>query len=122
MVQYGYTCKGMLRAMNFMTDGRNPDVWNMIFEQTPTVLRWVMGILTLGIFTLASILYKWHREDMERVRRQQREDMDHTRESLRRVHSEIGKVRDQVTSSHTTLYQLLVDQNTRRDHRREAQE
>lgn len=50
-----------------MTDTRNPDVWNMIFEQTPVIIRWLLGVLTLGLFTLASVLYRWHRNDMDRV-------------------------------------------------------
>lgn len=109
-------------AVRDMTDGRNPDVWSMIFDQTPVILRWVMGILTIGIFTLASILYKWHREDMARVREQQQADMDQTRSNINRVHQRIDEVKDQINHNHTTLYQLLIEQNTRRDYRREGQE
>jgi hypothetical protein len=51
-----------------MTNLDSPiDVWHLIFEQTPSVLRWVLGVLTLGIFTLAGVLYRWHREDMRHV-------------------------------------------------------
>ena len=51
-----------------MADLKNPvDVWELIFTQTPTALRWALGVLSLGIFTLAGVLYRWHREDMERV-------------------------------------------------------
>lgn len=51
-----------------MTNLDSPiDVWELIFMQTPAVLRWVLGVLTLGIFTLAGVLYRWHREDMRQV-------------------------------------------------------
>lgn len=50
-----------------MPSSEGPDVWHLIFEQTPPVLRWVLGILTLGIFTVLGILYRWSREDLRRV-------------------------------------------------------
>lgn len=36
----------------------SPNVWVMLFEHTPPVLRWVLGILTLGLFTMASKLWQ----------------------------------------------------------------
>ena len=56
----------MYRKVRKLSDERI-DIWQVVFEQTPTVLRWVMGILTLGIFSLASVVYRWHRDDMERM-------------------------------------------------------
>jgi hypothetical protein len=50
-----------------VSDTKSPDVWQMLFEQTPVIIRWFLGILTLGLFTLASVLYKWHRDDMDKV-------------------------------------------------------
>lgn len=47
--------------------GGEVDIWAAIFEQTPRVVRWALGILTLGIFALLSVLYRWHRDDMRRV-------------------------------------------------------
>lgn len=46
---------------------KQPDIWALIFEQTPTTLRWIFGVLTLGVFTLLSVLYRWHRADMRRI-------------------------------------------------------
>ena len=43
------------------------DIWSALFEQTPRIVRWLLGFLTLGIFTLLGVLYRWHREDMRRV-------------------------------------------------------
>ena len=56
----------MYRQERKLSDERI-DIWRVIFEQTPAVLRWVMGILTLGIFSLASVVYRWHRDDMEKM-------------------------------------------------------
>jgi len=46
-----------------------PDVnfWDYMFEHTPRALRWVFGILTIGIFTMLGILYRWNKEDMRRI-------------------------------------------------------
>lgn len=44
-----------------------PDVWQLLFEQTPVFIRGLLGVLTLGLFTLAGILYRWHKADMERI-------------------------------------------------------
>ena len=37
---------------------RDPNVWVMLFEHTPPLLRWLLGIMTLGLFTLASTLWR----------------------------------------------------------------
>lgn len=47
-----------------MPNSSDPNVWELVFNQTPPVLRWLLGALTLGLFTLASVLYRWHRADM----------------------------------------------------------
>ena len=52
-----------------MPDAKDPNVWELVFTQTPPTLRWALGILTLGIFTLASVLYRWHRADMAEMHR-----------------------------------------------------
>ncbi|SFU86377.1 hypothetical protein [Halomonas korlensis] len=45
-----------------------PDVWDMIFTQTPSVLRWALGVLIMGIFTLASFLFRRHQDDIKAIR------------------------------------------------------
>ena len=52
-----------------MADAKSPDIWTLLFEQTPVILRWALGVLTLGIFTLAGVLYRWHRSDMDEIHR-----------------------------------------------------
>ena len=43
------------------------EIWQILFNETPVFFRWLFGVLTLGMFTLASILYKWHRDDMSKM-------------------------------------------------------
>lgn len=59
-----------------MEPSSSPDVWSLIFEQTPLLLRWVLGVLTLGIFTLAGMLWRWNRADLQRVEQQVHARMD----------------------------------------------
>ena len=47
--------------------GSEPSVWEMLYTQTPVALRAVLGFVTLGLFTLAGILYRWHRADIQAV-------------------------------------------------------
>ncbi|MDI5890620.1 hypothetical protein [Halomonas rhizosphaerae] len=50
-----------------MVDPKTPDIWTLLFDQTPVIIRAVLGLLTLGIFTLAGVLYRWHRDDLKEV-------------------------------------------------------
>lgn len=81
-----------------MSDLKNPvDIWQLIFEQTPSVLRWALGVLTLGIFTLAGVLYRWHRDD------------------LREVHDRVDRLENRIEAQHVETNRLLFEiaNNTR---------
>ncbi len=82
-----------------MADIKTLDVWDLIFEQTPTVLRYVLGVLTLGIFSLAGVLYRWHRDD------------------LREVHHRIDRLEGLMDKRHQETNRLLFEiaNNTRRE-------
>lgn len=43
------------------------NIWALIFEQTPTALRWILGILTCGVFWLIQRLYINHKERINRL-------------------------------------------------------
>lgn len=77
---------------------REPDVWQMIFEQTPTILRWLLGVLSLGLFTLLSILYRWNKKDADEVK-----------QDINRLHGRIDRVEDKQDQ----IYQLLLSRSDR---------
>lgn len=82
-----------------MVDPKTPDIWTLLFDQTPTIIRAALGILTLGIFTLAGVLYRWHRDD------------------LREVHDRVDRLEKVMDSRHQETNRLLFEiaQNTRRE-------
>jgi hypothetical protein len=71
-------------------DHKTPDIWTLVFQQTPTVIRWMLGILTLGIFTLGGVLYRWHRGDM------------------RALHDRMDRIESRIAAQHTETTQMLV--------------
>ena len=85
-----------------MSDCEDPAIWELILFQTPLALRWVFGILTLGLFTLATYLYRMNRDNMDRVERQ--------------IHSRIDREMAQVHSRLDEMNGHLVEiaRNTRR--------
>jgi hypothetical protein len=87
-----------------MSDSRSPDVWQLIFEQTPVILRAALGILTLGMFTLATMIYKINRDDMAELRRLHRED-------IMRVYDKIEEIDEKMDQNfRETLRYLNVSQ------------
>lgn len=94
-----------------MADSRSPDVWQLIFEQTPVIIRAALGILTLGMFTLATMIYKINRDDMAELRRIQREEMSEIkrlqREDVQRIHDKIDELGVEIESNFRTTLQYL---------------
>lgn len=72
-----------------MVDPKNPDIWTLLFEQTPTIIRAALGVLTMGIFTLAAVLYRWHRDD------------------LREVHERVDRLENRIEAQHVESNRLL---------------
>ncbi|SDO72193.1 hypothetical protein SAMN04487957_110123 [Halomonas shengliensis] len=79
-----------------MLDPKDPvDVWQLVFEQTPAVLRWVLGVLTMGIFTLAGVLYRWHRDDLKEVHVR----MDRLEKRMEERHAETNRLLLQISNN-----------------------
>jgi len=47
-----------------------PDIWTLLFVQLPEPLRWVLAILTCGLFALAGWVWRRHQMQMDRVEAQ----------------------------------------------------
>lgn len=59
-----------------MQPSPEPDIWTLLFEQTPVLMRILLGVLTVGVFSLAGMLWKWNRTDLQRVETQLHSRMD----------------------------------------------
>jgi hypothetical protein len=86
-----------------------PDIWEVIFDQTPTIIRWALGILTLGLFTLAAWIWRSQRADIERIERQMHS----------RITREIGGVHERINGVNSRLdtmngHLITISQNTSR--------
>lgn len=84
------------------------DVWDAVFNQTPIVIRWALGVLTLGIFTLAGALYRWNRQDVQRIADKQTVEND-------KVHNRIDRLEIKLDQSTAEMNSHLIEiaQNTR---------
>lgn len=65
------------------------NVWAMLFEQTPVVWRWIFGVLTLGLFWLASSLYTNHKERVNRLETLIVANNKETNTNIKDLHSKI---------------------------------
>lgn len=62
--------------------GNDPDIYRLIFEQTPRIIQWILGVLTLGLFSIAGWLWRMQTQNVERVERQVHERMDRVEGNL----------------------------------------
>lgn len=80
--------------------GSDPDIWALLFEQTPRALRWVFGLLTFGVFSLAALIWKWQREDTRRVENdlQQKQKEMHERidREMAGIHSRLDHIYEEI--------------------------
>lgn len=44
-----------------------PIIWDLMFEQTPVVIRWALGVTLLAIMSLVGLIYKRLRADIKRL-------------------------------------------------------
>lgn len=50
-----------------MAPDGDPDIWQLLFEQTPVAVRWTLGIMTFGMFSLVGVIYRINREDIREI-------------------------------------------------------
>lgn len=80
----------------------SPDIWTLLFEQTPIVLRFALGVLTLGIFTLLGVLYRWNRRDMEKLEKNQKE-------SNQQIHARINTLQTEMNNGFQQINQNILN-------------
>lgn len=80
----------------------NFNVWEALFDHTPTPIRYALGILTLGIFTLAGAIWRWNRSDFKRLE-------DKVDNNIRSIHQRIDQSNREVTQRLDEVIVQLVD-------------
>jgi len=68
------------------------NIWVLLFEQTPPVLRWILMILTGGIFWLIQKLYLNHKERVNRLENLIRAQGLETNNNIKDVHEKVDKL------------------------------
>lgn len=94
-----------------MADMKNPvDVWELLFVQTPTVIRWFLGVLVMSVLAMATALYRWNRKDLQRIADRQVLETD-------RVHYRIDRLELKLDQSMAEMNNHLLEiaRNTRKD-------
>ena len=79
----------------------DPDIWRLLFDQTPPVLRWVLYILSGGVLLLAVAIWKAHRKRIEDIER--RESQWATKEDVRQIRRDLGEFRSDVNRHMETV-------------------
>ena len=46
---------------------QDPDIYQLLFDQTPLVLRILLGVLSLGVFTLAGYIYHQNLQNLREI-------------------------------------------------------
>ena len=50
-----------------MANEYTPDIWKLLFEQTPLALRWALGVMSAGLFTLATYIYQRNQRKVQEM-------------------------------------------------------
>lgn len=87
-----------------------PDVWKLLFEQTPTALRWALGVLTGGVFTIAATLYRRNQRRMDRIDDSLRVEIRKSEERQRR---DLRQLDDRLQETNRLLVDIV--RNTHRE-------
>lgn len=80
----------------------SPDVLRLLFEQLPVPLRFLLGLLSVGLFTLAGYVWKRHQNRVDTMEKQLHS----------RIDREIGEVNRRLRQQERLLTEIAA--NTRR--------
>ena len=83
--------------------------WEKLYEQTPTILRYVIGVLSLGIVTMITTYWRWSRKQIREELSRVEQKIDQT-DAARR--EEIGELHRRIDHSDWILTQRLDEVNT----------
>ena len=95
------------------------NVWEALFEHTPTPIRYLFGVLTLGLFTLAGLLWRWNREDVKRVEDKIDKAETERNAQIKDLHERIDRSDREVTHrlDEVNVHLIQIASNTNRSQR-----
>ncbi len=56
-----------------MSPTHDPNIWYLVFENTPPALRWLLGVLSCGLFLLARHVWKRNMERLHVIEQSQKQ-------------------------------------------------
>ena len=68
------------------------NIWALLFEQTPAVLRWALIVLTGGIFWLIQRIYLNHKERVNRLELLIISNDKEANENFKGLHTKVDKL------------------------------
>lgn len=81
-----------------------PMIWDLMFEQTPVVIRWLLGVMLVAIASLIGIVYRRLRADVKRLHH--------------RIDGVEGRVDAEIRELNTSMLMIAHNARNKRDNRR----
>ena len=100
---------GPTNASDMTDPSTDPDIYRLVFDQTPKVIQWLLGVLTLGLFTIAAWAWRAQTSNVQRVERQVHRRMDRFEENTNKRMDDTNKRMDEMNH-----HLIEIAQNTRR--------
>lgn len=98
-----------------MEDAGNPDVWNMLVQQTPVAFRWLIVALSGAVFWLAYLVISFGKSNSK----EDREEISYIRDRVHALESISGEVTqvlrkvEIVEREQKELYKLIISMHHR---------
>ena len=75
----------------------DPNIWIQLYENTPTVLRWLLSVLTLGLLSVYHYLWKRQQERLLAIEVRERNyatktDIDEVKAGIAITHEDVKKI------------------------------
>ena len=91
------------------------NIWKLLYEQTPLIIQYLLGVLTLGIFTLVGVIYKRTARELEHVEDRVGNRIDNTNERINNLERRIDNRLESMDNSLKQVVTLLASQSSQTD-------
>jgi len=74
----------------------DPNIWIQIYEHTPPLLRWLLGVLTLGLWTAYHMMWRRQQERIAKIESHYatKSDMSAVQDHIGSVHKDVREIRN----------------------------